>query len=458
MGQSPMLSVYAGWLAWLVPVLELLIVGLLVFPRTRLLGLMGAFTLMVMFTVYIYIILNYASYVPCSCGGVLEKLGWGEHLVFNMAFIFLALLAIYIALHPSLNYLNLSKRFVLTTLNILTIGAISTVTLLYNSSEKQMHTRNPFIRRFTQHPLRAIAEKDLKLNSFYISGFNKGNIYLSNQTAPLLVKKLDTSLLKTENLRLSIPKDSLPYRAVRTMIIPPYFFIVDGSIPYVLRGLLKTKKADYKKINEFFSLAVPVRNDSLVVRARNHTNNENVLGTLSLVKEPQLTMARSILKKQIDGVFDTDGTLIYNKEYQKVLYTYFYRNQYTIAESDLSSYDIANTIDTISKAQISIDTISSRAIRKLSKPPLMVNKLTATSGRYLFINSGIMGNYESSKVWDRSSVIDVYDFIAQSYIGSFRIQHIGKEKLSDFRVEGNLLVCLVGTHLQTYRIRDRLFR
>ncbi|MDR6785716.1 putative membrane protein YphA (DoxX/SURF4 family) [Pedobacter africanus] len=93
-GQSPMLSAYAGLLAWMVPVLELLLALMLVFERLRLVGLYGSLSLMVAFTAYIYIILNYTENIPCSCGGVLEKLGWPEHLVFNIGFVVLAIIAI----------------------------------------------------------------------------------------------------------------------------------------------------------------------------------------------------------------------------------------------------------------------------------------------------------------------------------------------------------------------------
>lgn len=95
-GQSPLLSAFAGWVAWGVPVLELLIVLFLVIPRLRLAGLIACFTLMVMFTAYIVIILNFSSFVPCSCGGIHEKMGWTEHLVFNLAFVLLAVIAILI--------------------------------------------------------------------------------------------------------------------------------------------------------------------------------------------------------------------------------------------------------------------------------------------------------------------------------------------------------------------------
>ena len=95
-GQSPVLTAYAGWLVWIVPCIEIIISLMLVIPQYRLQGLYASFSLMVMFTAYIVIILNFSDHVPCSCGGVLEKLGWTEHLIFNSAFIALAFIGILI--------------------------------------------------------------------------------------------------------------------------------------------------------------------------------------------------------------------------------------------------------------------------------------------------------------------------------------------------------------------------
>ena len=94
LGQSPLLSAFAGPIAWIVPIVEIVISGLLIFPKTRLIGLFAAFFLMVMFTAYILIILNFSSFVPCSCGGILEKMSWKTHMVFNIIFIMLAVAAI----------------------------------------------------------------------------------------------------------------------------------------------------------------------------------------------------------------------------------------------------------------------------------------------------------------------------------------------------------------------------
>jgi uncharacterized membrane protein YphA (DoxX/SURF4 family) len=90
LGQSPLLSAFANWVSITVPVSELIIAIILLIPSLRLAGLFASYTLMTMFTAYIYIILNYSAFVPCSCGGILEKMTWEQHFIFNISFILLA--------------------------------------------------------------------------------------------------------------------------------------------------------------------------------------------------------------------------------------------------------------------------------------------------------------------------------------------------------------------------------
>ena len=81
--QSPLLSAFATFIAYTTVIGELIIALMLCFQKSRLLGLYLFLGFMTAFTVYIFLILNYSPFVPCSCGGVLEDLGWGEHLWFN---------------------------------------------------------------------------------------------------------------------------------------------------------------------------------------------------------------------------------------------------------------------------------------------------------------------------------------------------------------------------------------
>jgi len=92
--QSPLITDFAHILVWLVPTVEIIVAILLMIEKTSLLGMYASFTLMSAFTVYIICILNFSPSIPCSCGGILNSLGWTEHLVFNIIFIIMSLIAI----------------------------------------------------------------------------------------------------------------------------------------------------------------------------------------------------------------------------------------------------------------------------------------------------------------------------------------------------------------------------
>ena len=94
--KSPMLTAYAPVVAVVIPLVEIGISVLLAIRRLRLFALYAAFSLMTIFTTYIYIILHFSDYIPCSCGGVLQNLSWRQHLGVNLIFVVLAIVAILI--------------------------------------------------------------------------------------------------------------------------------------------------------------------------------------------------------------------------------------------------------------------------------------------------------------------------------------------------------------------------
>lgn len=87
----------AAVLVFLLPLAELSIAILLSFEITRTKGLFFSFGLLIIFTVYIALITaHFFSSIPCSCGGLLQKLGWVPHLFFNFFFLMINIWAIII--------------------------------------------------------------------------------------------------------------------------------------------------------------------------------------------------------------------------------------------------------------------------------------------------------------------------------------------------------------------------
>lgn len=96
LGQSPFITAFADALSWIVPIGEILLALMLIYKPLRLIGLYGSLFTMALFTAYIYSMLHYSYYVPCSCGGILNSLSWEAHLWFNTGFVVIALTGIFI--------------------------------------------------------------------------------------------------------------------------------------------------------------------------------------------------------------------------------------------------------------------------------------------------------------------------------------------------------------------------
>lgn len=88
--ENPLLEPVAPFIAWSVPIIEIILSIILFIPQWRLKGLYASLALMVAFTIYIGAIMIFNDKLPCSCGGIVSQLSWNGHLIFNSIFILLA--------------------------------------------------------------------------------------------------------------------------------------------------------------------------------------------------------------------------------------------------------------------------------------------------------------------------------------------------------------------------------
>lgn len=449
LGQSPLLSAFAEWLAVLVPLVEILLVFLLSFQKSREIGLLLSYALMVSFTAYIYIIINYSSFVPCSCGGILEKMGWKQHLFFNFSFVFLGFLGLLMLAKKNAYYIIILRLLFLTAIiAIVMYGA-------FRISEQIISYHNSFIRRFPPHLVEPKDTIELEFPTFYFAGAGNGKIYLGNQRAVLQVSELDTIRFQINNYALHLKKRDTLYKSLQLRVQPPYFFIADGTTPLLFRGLttdwqaypipIKGRKFNQISIIDFQTLAV---------RSRKPGSGENAISIFSL--DSTGIDNDSLLKKQIDGLFDTDGKLHHDHLTGRLLYCYKYRNGYITFGRDLTSAVQRTTIDTTSKAQISVVHVKSRGELKFDKPPLTVNRTSFFYGGLLFVNSGLPGRFERLEVWNDASIIDVYNVESGAYLLSFYIYNMRKKGVRQIFVHGNSFYSLNGSSLLQYKLSKEI--
>jgi len=108
---QPLPNSWTPFIVWTVPSLEIAISIALIFERSRLAGFIASAALMTIFTVYAAIVLlHLLEYVPCSCGGIIRKLTWQQHLVFNIFFTALSVIGIILQRRSSFKSIFITKN------------------------------------------------------------------------------------------------------------------------------------------------------------------------------------------------------------------------------------------------------------------------------------------------------------------------------------------------------------
>jgi disulfide bond formation protein DsbB len=451
LGQSPLLSAFTGFISYSLLAVEFTITLLLAIPKTRFLGLLASFTLMILFTAYIIVILNYSSFVPCSCGGILEQMSWKEHLAFNVGCTFMIAVAVLI--------LTTNTKRTLVKLAIITFLSTVLIIALYLASENAMHRENPFIRRFIQGSATKIAETNLNSTSHYFAGTDGNTVYLGDNLAPLHITAYDSTLKVKHHYKIELEREDFPFRSVQVRISPPYFYLMDGTVPVIYRGNIANWKAKLlmHSNNYYFSKAEIIAPDKIAFRAQELKSRNNILGTFDFSNALKVQYGPTLLQKQIDGFFDTDGMLHYDRQLQKLIYIYYYRNQFIVANKDLTLHYRGNTIDTTTHANLKVVYLKETRQRKIASLPATVNQLTTVSGNLLFVNSKLIGRYEPREMWKEASIIDVYDIQQNTYLSSIYIYNVNDAKVQSMLISGNNLYAIIGHQLHKYRLGKDFF-
>lgn len=95
MHNQPFPNWLGSFLAWTVPITEILISASLLFDKWRLSGLYASFILTTLFTLYAAaILLHFFSWVPCGCGGIIRKLTWQQHFALTTGYAIISFVGI----------------------------------------------------------------------------------------------------------------------------------------------------------------------------------------------------------------------------------------------------------------------------------------------------------------------------------------------------------------------------
>ncbi|MDQ0477461.1 Yip1 family protein [Chryseobacterium sp. MDT2-18] len=452
LAQSPLLSAYAGVISYVVIILELLVVGLLCFNRTRILGLYASFGLMVAFTVYIYLILNYSDFVPCSCGGILEKMSWDEHFIFNGVCVFFALITgIFMGKKRAHGWSRIAAAA------LIAVFSAGSMVALFLSSEYIMKKENNFTRRFPHHPIMEDRTYDLKVNSYYFAGISGNTIYLGNPSTPFRILRMDYSLQKVDTLDLA-PATNHRFSNITYTVQNGMLYAHDGAVPVIYSSPVDSLAKPLREISSkdiYFDQLAAVSPQQFLLRVKDAESERTSIGCLTVGKPAVVKIHSTSLTTKADGGFDADGELVYDKETGIPFYLFYYRNQILKFNKDGLLKGQMKTIDTVVEASLKVLTLPDGR-KKLAEPPLLVNRNMTVHSGLIFNESGLMGRHESRTQWKKNAVVDIYTTSPAGYWGSMYVQHRGKHRLSRMLVTDTYFFVLSGDEIVRYRFAQTL--
>lgn len=348
----------------------------------------------------------------------------------------------------------METRHKIPLLTACTVFGIASLFIAFQLSERIIHYKNNFTRRYPPHF--AAPEDTLKLNfnSYYLAGFEGGKIYLGNSTAPLRITIADAFLSKKIEHTINLDQKDMVFRSPHLKIFQDDFFLYEGSLPYIFKG----STSDWQgrlilNSGNNFSMLEPAESGIVAVRFIEKRTGRSILGNISTMDTCKRIFAPLLLGKQKDGVFDTDGYLHYDRSLKKVIYLSRYRNGYVAAGLDMKLSYRGKTIDTISTAQVEITKVKSQNVTTFARPPLVVNRLSAVDGGLLYVCSELPGIGENDSLWKTASIIDVYNIKDRSYRFSFPVFNSAGKKIRSFMVNGSNLYAMVGNLVIRYELK-----
>lgn len=443
LAQSPMLGTYAKIVSLVVIIIELLIVFLLVMQKFRIIGLYTSLGIMSAFTIYIYLILNYSDSIPCSCGGILEKMDWSQHLLFNLYCDLLLIMAISIG-----DFTNRIK--IMSRLALFTILPILSVVLVFNLN---VNDHQGSFKRNVREPL-TMEYQTLKfpMNNYYFAGNYGDSLFLANRKTPLLLSTItpDYNSIKLDTIRLNNYK--YDFISVTINVLYPYFSVSDGKVPVIFEGKLPHLMAYDTGINRlYFSRFYMLEPQKYVFKTMLVKTKESELGILNTVtKEYQIFP--DALQKKADGVFDTDGDLTVDHQNKKIIYTHYYRSEMMTADFNFLSIQRKRTIDSLSHISVETQTLKNGQ-QKLVRSPSVINNVQTVYDNKFYNVSSIRGKNESREIFRNNYIIDVYNNLTKQYLYSFYIRNTEHGKIRGILSTKHYFYVLSGNKITRYTFK-----
>jgi hypothetical protein len=334
------------------------------------------------------------------------------------------------------------------TFILLPLLAITVLILLSMGSDSR---RTGFDRKFIARAISQVSVYEENSRIASIAETGEGDIFiLSDYPYHWTILDRHFKILRQYDLYVPIADSVSPYLAF--LDFPQLYFMGMSNRDMVAINLLTDSIRQFP-LPGYTGRAAHIRGTKFMFQTDDSSGANTVFKVVDLLSGDQL-QNNNITDRNNDGGLSTDGMLRYDRATGKVLYIFYYSNQFLCLDTNLNLIYKENTIDTFNSYQVTVKRTGGAG--KLSfthaSPPRTINKLSCLKANLLYINSGVKADNENTSEFRNNSVIDIYRVDDGKYLGSFYLPDYKKKKPSKFIVAGSFMFAVYGNDLVSYRL------
>ena len=286
---------------------------------------------------------------------------------------------------------------------------------------------------------------------FYIAGECSGQLILGNEKKPSLIHVVDLgNSAKFTHISKQIPLSNIV--TGRLLIDDDLYYLLDQANKTIYSGNI----SDFNitkiiKDSLALDLSIPISKSSFINRVyRNHGRDYTL--AKKTINDSREQVSDTILEKKMDGVLTNDGMLLFDKIGTRIVYLYFHRLQYIIADTNLNVLSRKSLVKTTGNDKVETALIKSENTLTLATPVKTLNQSSAIYQNKLFINSNVIAANDRKGLHRKFNVIDVFNIDNPADNYSFYIPMVAGEKIKNFLITKDFFIAIMGSNLFLYKI------
>jgi len=339
----------------------------------------------------------------------------------------------------------MKKSTFYTLFGIVCICSLALILLVRFSHLPNEHT-NGFARRWLEpKEFKFLNELQISNSIQDIVGTTNDHLFFSTLN-PQWLFMLDEKLQNQDTIFFPIKLFEKLLSAYTFFVDSPNVYLHANNIPALFIGsLVDTKKFSGLKLKtSLFTKSVQISPKYMVLRGFDSSGTRQTFQKINSMTGKIESQQVIVPQPKNDLGFSTDGWLKYDPFTKRILFVEFYQNSFFCLDSNLNLIYQGKTIDTTNTNSVSIkpNVIGNKEYLMPSSSRTLINKITFVNNGYLFINSGLIADNESPKLFRQNAIIDVYRIQNGTYVGSFYLPYRHENKIMSIVYQSDKLFVL----------------